>query len=202
MRRSLRSPTAGGTRRRSGARTDCDRTRGSRPELPPTEEIHVLLLIGRSAGSSRFFRLLVLPRRTAVPDASHQRRSFASRICGRDRRFDRGAWPSPRGARPKRVRSDATNHLHEFSPVRWEIQRFARRTCPHRRRRADQGGRNRRHGWSGRGAHDRLRRSRCDAGSDRRALALHVRRAVDPNAVRGGHRLYLSWPRAPRRSTR
>src|ERR1700734_4482590 len=37
MRRSLRSPTADGTRRRSGARTDCDRIR--RPdELPPKEE--------------------------------------------------------------------------------------------------------------------------------------------------------------------
>ena len=45
---------------------------------------------------------------------------------------------------------------------------------------------------SGRGAHDRLRRSGRDAGADRRALALHVRRAVDPNSVRGGRGLYLS----------
>src|SRR6202789_3414401 len=41
MRRSLRSPTAGGTRWRSGARTDCDTPRGSRQELPPTEESHM-----------------------------------------------------------------------------------------------------------------------------------------------------------------
>src|SRR5580693_8888957 len=41
MRRSLRSPTAGGTRRRSGARTDCDRSRGPACEHPPTEEGHM-----------------------------------------------------------------------------------------------------------------------------------------------------------------
>src|ERR1700722_9403091 len=41
MRRSLKSPTVDGTRRRSAARTDCDRTRGSGQELPPTEESHM-----------------------------------------------------------------------------------------------------------------------------------------------------------------
>ena len=51
--------------------------------------------------------LLVLPRRTPVPDASDQRRSFAPRICGWDRRFDRGAWSSAKGARAQ-ARLDPT----------------------------------------------------------------------------------------------
>ena len=61
----------------------------------------------------------------------------------------------------------------------------------HRRRRADQGGRDRDPSGAGRGAHDRLRRPRRDAGTDRRALALHFRRAADPNSDFGGGRLYL-----------
>ncbi len=164
---------------------------GPARSFPDGGKPHVLLLIRRSAGSRRFSGLLVLPRRTPVPDASHQRRPFASRICGGDRRFARGAGSSPSGARARRVRSDAADRLHEFPPVRREIQRFARRTCAHRRRRADQGGCDRQPGGSGRGAHDRLRRPGRDAGTDRRALALHFRRAADPNSVRGGRRLYL-----------
>ena len=101
------------------------------------------------------------------------------------------------GARPRRVRSDAADHLHEFSPVRREVQRLARRACARRRSGADQGGRDRRRSRSRRGAQNRLRRPGRHAGTDRRALALHVRRAADRNAVLGGYRLHL--PRRERR---
>ena len=152
---------------------------------------HVLLLIGRSAGSSRFSGLLLLPRRTPVPDASHQRGPFAPWVCGRDRRFDRSAGPSPSGARPRRAKSNAADGVHEFPPVRREIQRLARRPCAHCRGRADQGGRDREPSRSGRVARHRLRRPGHYAWIDRRALALHFRRAADPDPVRGGRGLHL-----------
>ena len=99
-------------------------------------------VIGRKHG---FSGLLVLPRRTPVPDASHQRRPFASRIRGWDRalRSRRSVFPARRAPQDASD-PDAANRLHELSPVRREVQRFARGTCSHRRGRADQGGRDRR----------------------------------------------------------
>ncbi len=82
----------------------------------------------------------------------------------------------PRAAQaPKRVRSDAADRLHQFSPVRREVQRLARGASP-RSSRAGGSRRSRRETQvapEGR-AHDRLRRPRRHAGTDRRALALHV----------------------------
>ena len=74
---------------------------GSLANVRRRRKSHVLLLIRRSAGSSRLSRLLVLRRRTPVADAPHQRRPFASRICGRDRRLARGARSSPRRRAPR-----------------------------------------------------------------------------------------------------
>ena len=78
--------------------------------------------------------------------ADLSRRGF---VAG-NRRLGRGAWPSPIGAGPKRVKFDAADRLHEFSPVRRQVERLAWGARSHRRGRADQGGCDREPDWSGR----------------------------------------------------
>ena len=121
-------------------------------------------------------------------NADLSRRGF---VAGH-RRFDRGAWSSA-ARRARKARRDPTpptvftNFLlfdGKSSALRGGLALIV------------EGGRIKavatgNPGGSGRGAHDRLRWSGRDAGADRRALALHFRRAADLNAVLGRRRLYL-----------